>query len=173
VVAWLELPDGELYVLKGPTVSIGRDRANDLAIVNDTKISRAHVQFRWREEQWILVDLGSSNGTMVNGHGIGQHPLRDGDRITFGNTTVVYMASDDENATEVGSGMRGKIPELSPRERQVITLIAQGLTDREIAERLFISVSTVRSHLDRIADKTGFRRRAELTRLALELGVVT
>jgi pSer/pThr/pTyr-binding forkhead associated (FHA) protein len=170
-VAWLELPDGELYVLKGPTVSIGRDRANDLAIVNDTKISRAHAQFRWREEQWILVDLGSSNGTIVNMHGIVQHPLRDGDRITFGNTTVVYMASDDKNATDVGGGMRKKAPELSARERQVVTLIAQGLTDREVGERHFISVSTVRSHLDRVAEKTGFRRRAELTRLAIELGV--
>jgi pSer/pThr/pTyr-binding forkhead associated (FHA) protein len=169
-VAWLELPNGELYILKGPTVSIGRDRANDLAITNDTKISRVHAQFRWRDEQWTLVDLGSSNGTTVNMHGIVQHPLRDGDRITFGSTTVVYMASDDQNATEVGSGMRSKALELSPRERQVIALIAQGLTDREIGERLFISVSTVRSHLDRIADRTGFRRRAELTRLALELG---
>jgi DNA-binding NarL/FixJ family response regulator len=83
----------------------------------------------------------------------------------------VYKASDDQNATEVGGGTKSTARDLSAREREVVTLIAQGLTDREIGEQLFISVSTVRSHLDRVADKTGYRRRAELTRLALELGV--
>jgi DNA-binding CsgD family transcriptional regulator len=56
---------------------------------------------------------------------------------------------------------------LSPRERELLGLLAEGLTDKEISERLFISIRTVRSHLDRIRDKTGCRRRAELTRLAL------
>jgi predicted ATPase/DNA-binding CsgD family transcriptional regulator len=56
---------------------------------------------------------------------------------------------------------------LSPRERELIELVAQGLTDNQIAQRLYISIRTVRSHLDRIRDKTGCRRRAELTRLAL------
>jgi DNA-binding CsgD family transcriptional regulator len=54
-----------------------------------------------------------------------------------------------------------------------VRLVAEGNTDREIAEHLFISVSTVRSHLDRIGDKTGLRRRSELTRMAMELGIVT
>jgi predicted ATPase/DNA-binding CsgD family transcriptional regulator len=61
---------------------------------------------------------------------------------------------------------------LSPRERELVTLVAQGHTDAQIAERLFISVRTVGSHLDRIRDKTGCRRRADLTRLALSAGVV-
>lgn len=57
---------------------------------------------------------------------------------------------------------------LSKRERELVSLVADGLTDGQIAEKLFISIRTVRSHLDRIRDKTGARRRAELTRLALE-----
>jgi DNA-binding CsgD family transcriptional regulator len=61
---------------------------------------------------------------------------------------------------------------LSTRERELITLVAQGKTDAEIAEKLFISVSTVRTHLDRIRDKSGCRRRADLTRLALQEGIV-
>ena len=61
---------------------------------------------------------------------------------------------------------------LSPRERELVTLVAQGHTDAQIAERLFISVRTVGSHLDRIRDKTGCRRRPDLTRLALSAGVV-
>jgi predicted ATPase/DNA-binding CsgD family transcriptional regulator len=61
---------------------------------------------------------------------------------------------------------------LSARERELVTLVAQGQTDAAIAEKLFISVSTVRTHLDRIRDKSGCRRRADLTRLALQEGIV-
>jgi DNA-binding CsgD family transcriptional regulator len=62
-------------------------------------------------------------------------------------------------------------PQLSNRERELVTLVAQGNTDAQIAEKLFISISTVRSHLDRIRDKTSCRRRADLTRLALQIGL--
>lgn len=58
--------------------------------------------------------------------------------------------------------------QLSARERELVTLVARGHTNTQIAERLHISVRTVASHLDRIRDKTGHRRRADLTRLALE-----
>ena len=70
------------------------------------------------------------------------------------------------------SAAPGSLPELSARERQLVIQVANGLTDAQIAERLFISVSTVRSHLDRIRDKTGYRRRADLTRFALEATLV-
>jgi predicted ATPase/DNA-binding CsgD family transcriptional regulator len=61
---------------------------------------------------------------------------------------------------------------LSARERELVTLVAQGRTDADIAAQLYISIRTVRSHLDRIRDKTGCRRRADLTRLALAEGLV-
>jgi DNA-binding CsgD family transcriptional regulator len=61
---------------------------------------------------------------------------------------------------------------LSPRERELVTLVAGGHTDAQIAAQLHISVRTVSSHLDRIRDKTGCRRRADLTRLALSAGLV-
>ena len=62
--------------------------------------------------------------------------------------------------------------QLSPREQELVTLVARGHTDAQIAAQLYISVRTVRSHLDRIRDKTGCRRRADLTRLALQAGMV-
>ncbi len=64
------------------------------------------------------------------------------------------------------------LPRLSARERELVTLVARGQTNTQIAGQLFISVRTVSSHLDRIRDKTGCRRRADLTRLALEAGLV-
>ena len=61
---------------------------------------------------------------------------------------------------------------LSARERELVTLVARGRTDAQISAELFISVRTVSSHLDRIREKTGCRRRADLTRLALATGLV-
>ena len=60
--------------------------------------------------------------------------------------------------------------ELSARE--LVRLVARGRTNAQIADQLHISVRTVGSHLDRIRDKTGCRRRADLTRLALATGLV-
>jgi DNA-binding CsgD family transcriptional regulator len=79
------------------------------------------------------------------------------------------------HAHRVGSGAAGRgtgLETLSPRERELVTLVAQGHTDTQIAGQLHISVRTVSSHLDRIRDKTGCRRRADLTRLALSAGLV-
>jgi predicted ATPase/DNA-binding CsgD family transcriptional regulator len=61
--------------------------------------------------------------------------------------------------------------QLSAREQELVTLVAEGRTDAQIAAQLFISISTVRSHLDRVRDKTRCRRRADLTRLALQVGL--
>jgi DNA-binding CsgD family transcriptional regulator len=61
---------------------------------------------------------------------------------------------------------------LSARERELVALVAQGRSDAQIAAELYISIRTVRSHLDRIGDKTGCRRRVDLTRLALSTALV-
>ncbi len=60
-------------------------------------------------------------------------------------------------------------PVLSDRERQVLSLVASGETDRGVAAALGVSTHTVRSYLERIRDKTGVRRRAELGALASRL----
>ena len=65
-----------------------------------------------------------------------------------------------------------ELTQLSTRERELVSLVAKGCTDAQIASQQYISVSTVRSHLDRIRDKTGSRRRADLTRLALQAGLI-
>jgi predicted ATPase/DNA-binding CsgD family transcriptional regulator len=80
---------------------------------------------------------------------------------------VMLTAPAEPKAPDAGAGTL-----LSPRERELVTLVAQGQTNAQIAARLHISVRTVASHLDRIRDKTGHRRRADLTRLALEQSLV-
>ncbi len=68
-----------------------------------------------------------------------------------------------------------KIPgvnELTPREREVVTLVAQGLSNEEIAGRLYLSVSTAKTHTARSMTKLGARDRAQLVVLAYEAGLV-
>ncbi len=65
-----------------------------------------------------------------------------------------------------------ELGKVSARERELVALVAQGRSNVQIAAQLHISVRTVSSHLDRIRDKTGCRRRADLTRLALTAGMV-
>jgi len=60
---------------------------------------------------------------------------------------------------------------LTPRENEVLRLVAQGLTDRQIGETIYASPRTVQNHLARIRDKTGLRRRSQLTRWAVEHAV--
>ena len=74
--------------------------------------------------------------------------------------------------TQEAAQAPAELGHLSAREQELVTLVARGSTDAQIAAQLYISISTVRSHLDRIRDKTSCRRRADLTRLALQAGLV-
>jgi DNA-binding NarL/FixJ family response regulator len=80
-------------------------------------------------------------------------------------TLASYLLAANPTGAEPGLA-------LSEREREVLTLLARGERDEDIAQDLYISVRTVRSHLDRIRDKTGRRRRPDLTRYAMEHGLV-
>jgi DNA-binding NarL/FixJ family response regulator len=64
------------------------------------------------------------------------------------------------------------LDELTPREREVLVLIAKGLSNTEIAERLFMSVPTAKTHVSRILSKLDARDRAQLVVLAYESGLV-
>ncbi len=67
---------------------------------------------------------------------------------------------------------RAPLEPLTPREREVLCLIAQGYTNRQIAEKLSISVRTVESHRANIIGKLGLRSRVELVRYAREHGLL-
>src|SRR5258705_12805040 len=59
---------------------------------------------------------------------------------------------------------------ITPRELEILTLIAQGLSNRGIAERLFVSENTVKTHCSRAFDKLGARRRTQAVQLGKQLG---
>ncbi len=74
-----------------------------------------------------------------------------------------YRSSDDESS---------RLRSLSPREREVLALTAEGYSSREVGERLFISPKTVETHRSRIMSKIGLSHRAELVRFALKVGLL-
>ncbi len=67
---------------------------------------------------------------------------------------------------EVDAGSMGAIEDLSPREREVLELMAEGLRNREIAERLFLSEATIKTHVRHLLDKLRLRNRAEAAAFA-------
>ena len=69
---------------------------------------------------------------------------------------------------------RGKLESLgiTPRELEILELIAQGLSNKEIAERLFVSENTVKTHSSRVFDKLGARRRTQAVQLGKELRLI-
>ena len=83
------------FLLMGATNVVGRDEDSDI-IFDDPGISRRHSEVRVTTDGPHLVatvrDLGSTNGTFVNGERISSQRLEEGDRVTFGRTTVVYHA---------------------------------------------------------------------------------
>src|SRR3954447_4941909 len=62
--------------------------------------------------------------------------------------------------------------QLGQRELEVLRLVAEGMTDDEISNKLYISARTVQAHLARVRDKTGVRRRSQLARWATEQAVL-
>jgi len=83
------LVDGRRYPLSGPVTMLGRSSACDVPL-DDVSASRRHAEIRRRAGKTVLVDLDSTNGTLVNGRRVREAPLRAGDRITIGTTTIVF-----------------------------------------------------------------------------------
>jgi DNA-binding NarL/FixJ family response regulator len=74
-------------------------------------------------------------------------------------------------AAAADDGLAEKAKRLTGREREVASLVAVGLGNREIAERLFLSKRTVDSHIEHIFTKLGFSSRTQLASWVLEQGV--
>jgi hypothetical protein len=91
-VGSLLLPDGERLALSEQPAVIGR--LPDCAVtLNDSQVSRHHAEIRPYGDGFVVADLGSMNGTLVNGTAVREQQLADGDTITIGSTTLRFEAS--------------------------------------------------------------------------------
>ena len=89
----LLLPTGDRVPLGEYTVTIGRHHES-IVVLADPNVSRHHAEVAPSGDGFAVTDLGSTNGTRVNGTKIvGPHQLADGDEVRFGNTTMTFQAS--------------------------------------------------------------------------------
>jgi DNA-binding NarL/FixJ family response regulator len=98
------------------------------------------------------------------------HAIAGGDSLLSPSVTRLVIERMAQQPTPELAA-EGKLDELTPREREVLELIARGLSNREIATELFVEESTVRTHVKRIQMKLQLRDRVQIVIFAYESGV--
>ena len=88
----LVLPNGDRFSLTESVISVGRHPDCNLVLA-DPNVSRNHAEIRPQGDRFAVIDLGSTNGTRVNGVRVDQQLLQDGDELAFGNTRLRFEAS--------------------------------------------------------------------------------
>jgi hypothetical protein len=105
---------GAVFNLGGDQLTVGRDSTNDV-VINDAEISRRHARLTFQGGKYILEDLGSTNGTFVNGQRLaGPRVLKAGEVVSFGEQIVlVYEASSFDPAATIASPRASAVPSVS------------------------------------------------------------
>jgi hypothetical protein len=100
---------GKVFPLEASEIIVGRDASNGVAI-NDGEISRKHAKLSLHGSAYVLQDLGSTNGSFVNGQRLtGTQVLNPGDTVSFGeNIVMIYETAQDPNATIISSSQAPK-----------------------------------------------------------------
>ncbi len=90
--ASIVLPDGQRIVLGAEPIVLGR-MPECSVVLSDPNVSRRHAEIRRKGSDAVVVDLGSTNGTKVNGVPVRERVLDDGDEVMVGTTTVRFESS--------------------------------------------------------------------------------
>ena len=97
---------GNRFELTEPTIRVGRDRSNAIQ-VHDTEVSRHHAEIRCEsDDNFVICDLNSSNGTFVNGQRIHRHELTSGDQVQVGGTLMLYTGPAEETQEDLARIVR-------------------------------------------------------------------
>jgi pSer/pThr/pTyr-binding forkhead associated (FHA) protein len=172
--------------LAGDRMTVGKGAGNDI-VLDDPTVSRLHVSLDEFAEGWCVTDVGSSNGTYLNGERIwGQQRLRHGDEIRIGRSRLLFRSSADAAASRTEN--EDAPPSLTARERDVLVVLCRPLLARdlftepasikEIAAELVVSDAAVKQHLVNLYDKFEVgdqltHRRTRLANEAIRRGAVT
>jgi hypothetical protein len=175
------------FVLESAVIAIGRSATNDIPLANDPSVSRGHAMIERLPAGWTIRDIGSRNGTFVNGRRIWSgHLLHPGDEIRIGTNRMTFRRSPTEPRDETAGPELP--PELTRRERDVLVELCRPALSgdvftaptsiREIARQLFVTDAAVKQHITNLYDKFGIhdegeQRRVRLANEAIRRGVVT
>jgi DNA-binding CsgD family transcriptional regulator len=168
---------GTVIRLDQDVATLGR-RTDNAYVVADPRISRVHAEIRKEAGAVIVTDLGSSGGTSVNGNEVsGPTVINHGDKVSFGPVTATFedpaTASKGEDITQVLEVPKVETgPHLSPRQSQVLALMAEGMTNAEIGEQLGVTERTIKAYAQELYDKLGVRNRAGAVAEAAKLGLL-
>lgn len=167
---------GRVVRLDRDEATIGRRKDNDY-VIPDPRVSRIHARLTKEAGAVIVTDLSSAAGTRVNGEECsGPTPLHHGDKVSFGPVTATFedpAAHDGDDATLVFDAPKVELgPKLSPRQQQVLELMAEGMTNSTIGEELGVTERTVKAYAQELYDKLGVRNRAGAVAEAHKLGLL-
>ena len=98
--------------------------------------------------------------------------LRDHLKLTKTKETIVVKEVPVPAGPFVPNQKKREDLSITPRELEILELIAQGMSNREIAEKLYVSENTVKTHSSRVFDKLGARRRTQAVQMGKELGLL-
>jgi hypothetical protein len=173
----------DLRTLDADRVTVGTLETNDL-VVDADGVSRVHAVLERFGDTWCVRDLGSRNGTFVNGDRIlGERALHAGDEISLGRLRVRFHGPVRGAETAAIS----QPPPLTARERDVLVALCRPLLTgdaftepasiKAIAAELVVSEAAVKQHLSRLYDKFDVpsgdeRRRVRLANAAVTRGAV-
>jgi hypothetical protein len=107
---------GAAFALEGDQLTIGRDSTNEI-VINDAEISRRHARLTFQGGKYVLEDLGSTNGTFVNGQRLaGPRVLKAGEVVSFGEQIVlVFEAINADPGATMVSPRAAAVPAAAPR----------------------------------------------------------
>jgi hypothetical protein len=105
---------GAAFTLEGDQLTIGRDSMNEI-VINDAEVSRRHARLTFQGGKYVLEDLGSTNGTFVNGQRLaGPRVLKPGEVVSFGEQIVlVFEATTIDPGATVVSPRAAAVPSVS------------------------------------------------------------
>ncbi len=113
---------GKVFPLEAPEITIGRESTNAISI-NDVEVSRKHARLELRGNAYVIQDLGSTNGTFINGQRVtGPQALNPGDSISLGEGIVLsYESAYDPNATMMSANIpRSAAPMPTPEPEPIV-----------------------------------------------------
>ena len=121
----LRAPDGSTrrVDLKGDRYTVGRATGNDLCYPEDEELSRQHLAFERSGNDWVVADLGSRNGTRLNGIRISRSKaLKTGDRVMAGRLSIEYSGAGDGTDPRDSLDDRVVFTDAPSQDRQTSTL---------------------------------------------------